>query len=207
MASQLRDSGWSPHKPESRSWEFLGALFLDRNNAGVGSLKTERVAPPSFLLGRLDAFLPQLALANEKLEAELQADPEAADKYNIENVDDGKAHVEMNLGLGLFEAQGIDMPGERSDEVEIRLRPEESLEAALDGGSVITSFFTDVNGNAPGVEEVEIDDSNSDVMSEDDVTDGGAEEEEEEGSSESDNEVSSEDLSDNDEGTGNGVDS
>ncbi|KAI8323056.1 hypothetical protein GQ54DRAFT_245093, partial [Martensiomyces pterosporus] len=63
--------------------------------------KTFRMEAPSDLLSRLQAFLPQIAEANNKLEADSAADP---DKLNIENVGEDEAqYIEMDLGLGVFD--------------------------------------------------------------------------------------------------------
>ncbi|KAF5375701.1 hypothetical protein D9615_009365 [Tricholomella constricta] len=60
--------------------------------------------PPSDLLSRVQAFLPELEASNAVLQQRLQDDPRSVD---IENVEDGaEQYIEMNLGLGLFEQRG-----------------------------------------------------------------------------------------------------
>ncbi|KAJ1855315.1 hypothetical protein LPJ73_002355 [Coemansia sp. RSA 2703] len=63
--------------------------------------KTFRVEAPSDLLSRLQAFLPQIAEANKKLEVDSAEDPS---KLDIENVnEDDEQYIEMDLGLGVFD--------------------------------------------------------------------------------------------------------
>ncbi|KAL1926785.1 hypothetical protein VTP01DRAFT_5431 [Rhizomucor pusillus] len=69
--------------------------------------KTYKIEPPSDILSRVQAFLPQLKSANEELS---KADPS---KLNIENLEDeDERYIEMNLGLGVFEEK---RPGNASD--------------------------------------------------------------------------------------------
>ncbi|KAJ2709745.1 hypothetical protein H4R19_004093 [Coemansia spiralis] len=66
-----------------------------------GERRTFRVDPPSALLARLGAFLPQIAEANKKLEADVAADPS---KVDIENIGSEETqYIEMDLGLGVFD--------------------------------------------------------------------------------------------------------
>jgi len=55
-----------------------------------------RMEGPSALLARVEAFLPRMKEANEQLDAS---------SANIEDnaVEEGEQHIEMNLGLGVFE--------------------------------------------------------------------------------------------------------
>ncbi|KAJ2784014.1 hypothetical protein GGI15_002388 [Coemansia interrupta] len=69
--------------------------------ADPASRKTFRVEAPSDLLSRLQAFLPQIAEANKKLEVDAAEDPS---KLDIENVnEDDEQYIEMDLGLGVFD--------------------------------------------------------------------------------------------------------
>lgn len=69
--------------------------------------------PPSAVLDRLKAFLPQMATANQELEAHLHTHPDEAGNDRIfaegEDVEDGKQpegpYVEMNLGCGVLDIQ------------------------------------------------------------------------------------------------------
>ncbi|THU88753.1 hypothetical protein K435DRAFT_781923 [Dendrothele bispora CBS 962.96] len=59
--------------------------------------------PPSELLSRVQAFLPQMEASNALLTQKAQADPLSVD---IEHVEDGvEQYIEMNLGLGVFETK------------------------------------------------------------------------------------------------------
>ncbi|KAJ2396933.1 hypothetical protein GGI05_000895, partial [Coemansia sp. RSA 2603] len=77
--------------------------FIDkaRTVPDPANRKTFRVEAPSDLLSRLQAFLPQIAEANKKLEVDAAEDPS---KLDIENVnEDVEQYIEMDLGLGVFD--------------------------------------------------------------------------------------------------------
>ncbi|KAF8624631.1 hypothetical protein AX15_005785 [Amanita polypyramis BW_CC] len=66
-----------------------------------GNRTTCLVAPPTELLARVQAFLPQIEASNAVLVQQVEADPESV---NMEHVDDSmEQYIEMNLGLGVFE--------------------------------------------------------------------------------------------------------
>lgn len=56
--------------------------------------------PPSSVLDRVKAFLPSMQQANEQLAQALATQPETLD---IENVDEGTPHIEMDLACGVLE--------------------------------------------------------------------------------------------------------
>ncbi|TPX60807.1 hypothetical protein PhCBS80983_g01541 [Powellomyces hirtus] len=76
--------------------------------------KTFRPEPPSALLSRVAAFLPQLSAANATLQSEIERDAEQREQVDIENVGDDEQYIEMSLGVGVFDTQPVD--GERTDE-------------------------------------------------------------------------------------------
>ena len=54
------------------------------------------------MLERLQQFLPELTKANQELEEAMKRDPQK--NYQLDDVEDKDAqHIEMNLGLGVFE--------------------------------------------------------------------------------------------------------
>ncbi|KAL4250262.1 hypothetical protein ABKN59_003104 [Abortiporus biennis] len=61
------------------------------------------VAPPSELLSRVQAFLPELAASNVALARRAQEDPSSVD---IEELGETQQYIQMNLGLGVFEQRG-----------------------------------------------------------------------------------------------------
>ncbi|KAI9500131.1 hypothetical protein BX070DRAFT_230866 [Coemansia spiralis] len=95
--------------PELPSF-LLGKGFSDKANIELdptitsdssASKRTFHVEPPSALLSRLQAFLPQIAEANSKLKDDIANDP---NKLDIENVSDSEEqYIEMDLGLGVFD--------------------------------------------------------------------------------------------------------
>ncbi|KAK2462454.1 hypothetical protein APHAL10511_005424 [Amanita phalloides] len=66
-----------------------------------GDGTTYPVAPPTELLARVQAFLPQIEASNALLAQQVKTDPLGV---NMEHVDDDTGQIiEMNLGLGVFE--------------------------------------------------------------------------------------------------------
>ncbi|OAD81395.1 hypothetical protein PHYBLDRAFT_103513, partial [Phycomyces blakesleeanus NRRL 1555(-)] len=59
--------------------------------------KTFKIAPPTDIMSRLQAFLPQIQAANASLQ---NMKPEDLD---IEQVEEDEQYIEMNLGLGVYE--------------------------------------------------------------------------------------------------------
>ncbi|KAJ2029687.1 hypothetical protein IWW57_001552 [Coemansia sp. S610] len=100
--------------------------------------RTFRIEPPSDLLSRLHSFLPQIAIANKQLQADIAEDPH---KLDIENVgEDEEQYIEMDLGLGVFDMKPKNDGGPMED-VQISTRAEESEDCSAsdeeDSGSRI----------------------------------------------------------------------
>jgi len=51
------------------------------------------------VLNRLQQFLPELAASNEKVNAEIQNNPDAGEKYDIECAQEDEKVIEMNVSL------------------------------------------------------------------------------------------------------------
>ncbi|CDO76405.1 hypothetical protein BN946_scf184937.g19 [Trametes cinnabarina] len=80
--------------------------------------------PPSDLLKRAQAFLPELAASNADLIRRARENPESVD---IENVgEDAERYIEMNLGLGVFEHRGEVPPGIPVADVDLESRMQDS---------------------------------------------------------------------------------
>ena len=59
------------------------------------------------VLSKLQAFLPQMAAANDELEAAMRERP--AEAFDVENVsDDDERHIEMDVGLGVVDIKTKD---------------------------------------------------------------------------------------------------
>lgn len=92
----------------------------------VHELRTERMAP-SPLLARLSSFLPRLKQANRLLTADdcIEADPPSdeqtesdSDADDASDAKDGRRYVQLDLGLGVFEAgQHSHRPGRLVEEL------------------------------------------------------------------------------------------
>ncbi|KAG8928029.1 hypothetical protein FRC02_007450 [Tulasnella sp. 418] len=101
----------------------------------ISERKTFAVPPPSNLLARLEAFLPEIKAANEELAKMAEIDPSSMD---IEKIDDDvtdsdededsvdaseeaaakirEPYIEMNLGLGVFEQRPVNQEHSQSDD-------------------------------------------------------------------------------------------
>ncbi|KAF9037720.1 hypothetical protein BJ165DRAFT_571316 [Panaeolus papilionaceus] len=66
-----------------------------------GNRMTYPVEPPTNLLSRIQAFLPQMEASNNALAQQAKSDPSSVDIEHIS--DDMDQYIEMNLGLGVFE--------------------------------------------------------------------------------------------------------
>ncbi|KAH9936822.1 uncharacterized protein BXZ73DRAFT_14376, partial [Epithele typhae] len=77
------------------------AAPASRTPFDFGDRTTFVPAPPSELLARVQAFLPELAAANVDLLRRAREDPGSVDIESLEPSQHG--YIEMNLGLGVFE--------------------------------------------------------------------------------------------------------
>ncbi|KAK0501715.1 hypothetical protein EDD18DRAFT_1034473, partial [Armillaria luteobubalina] len=66
-----------------------------------GERRTFAVDPPSELLSRVQAFLPQIEASNAILTQRVELDPKSVDIEHI--TEEMDQYIEMNLGLGVFE--------------------------------------------------------------------------------------------------------
>lgn len=96
----------------------MGTLLALLRNAVLGGLELEFtnmltccVHPP--VLDQVQAFLPQMAQANEKLRKEMAASP--AGHFNIENVDETTGNI-IQMDVALFEMNRSDSKEEDSPE-------------------------------------------------------------------------------------------
>lgn len=96
----------------------MGTLLALLRNAVLGGLGLEFtnmfaccVHPP--VLDQVQAFLPQMAQANEKLRKEMAASP--AGHFNIENVDETTGNI-IQMDVALFEMNRSDSKEEDSPE-------------------------------------------------------------------------------------------
>ncbi|KAG1474694.1 hypothetical protein G6F56_000203 [Rhizopus delemar] len=72
--------------------------------------KTFKFSTSSDILSRVQAFLPQIQQANEKLQNE------DTSKLNIEDVDENaEQYIEMNLGLGVYDTKKDDGDEDEDD--------------------------------------------------------------------------------------------
>ncbi|EJT99966.1 hypothetical protein DACRYDRAFT_117584 [Dacryopinax primogenitus] len=98
-SEHLRSS--SATKARSDSWNTQRELplRLGRLNEPLPTMETT-----SNLISRLDAFLPSLKASNDALIDQAARDPNSIDIEHLTPTEEGMvpAHIEMNLGLGVF---------------------------------------------------------------------------------------------------------
>lgn len=120
------------------------------------------VEPPSELLSRVQAFLPELAASNAELETRAREDPGSVDIENV-NPEAGQ-YIEMNLGLGVFEQRRCRRPSSSSSSSLSSLSS--SSNSTLDPGE--SSSDSDQGEEDEGEDE----ESDADACSEDGVSTG-----------------------------------
>ncbi|PPQ78594.1 hypothetical protein CVT24_002740 [Panaeolus cyanescens] len=111
-----------------------------------GNRMTYPVEPPTDLLSRVQAFLPQLEASNNDLAQKAKADPSSIDIEHIS--DDMEQYIEMNLGLGVFEDRskrsantGDDEDTEMSTSSKSSSEEDDDSDADSDSSAeIITSF-------------------------------------------------------------------
>ncbi|PPQ92581.1 hypothetical protein CVT25_007273 [Psilocybe cyanescens] len=137
--------------------EKLNASSQTRNFArpsgipefNFGDRTTFSVKPPTELLSRVQAFLPQLEASNALLSQRAQEDPNSVD---IEHIPEGMdQYIEMNLGLGVFEDRSHPVNRENEDsemstsssssESSDKTRDEDSDADSDESSEIITSFI------------------------------------------------------------------
>jgi len=95
---------------------FVGnALGMSNVQFDFGERKTWAVEPPSELISRVQAFLPQMEASNVILTQRVEADPQSIDMEHIE--DDAAQYIEMNLGLGVFDMKPKRQSGDEDTEM------------------------------------------------------------------------------------------
>ncbi|OSC98851.1 hypothetical protein PYCCODRAFT_1454133 [Trametes coccinea BRFM310] len=95
---------------------------LPQRPFAFGDRSTLSAGPPSDLLQRVQAFLPELAASNADLIRRARENPESVD---IENVGDEERYIEMNLGLGVFDHRGEVPAGIPVADVDLESRMQE----------------------------------------------------------------------------------
>ncbi|KAJ3222258.1 hypothetical protein HDU81_010012 [Chytriomyces hyalinus] len=119
-------------KPKTFKLNSDGDCKLPRTS----SLQTELVEPHSKLcfctvLSRVASFLPQLKCANDKLEIQ-RAQGEILDIEHIEEGAQDQQHIEMDLGLGVFDYAPEDIGKIAKPEIMVKLPHGESSESDED---------------------------------------------------------------------------
>ncbi|XP_037055020.1 uncharacterized protein C12orf45 homolog [Peromyscus leucopus] len=104
-------------------WDQL--LISSKPHSKKTALQTVRIQR-SPLLDQVQAFLPQMAQANEKLRKEMAAAP--ADCFNIENIDGTSGNI-IQMDVALFEMNRSDSKEEDSSEESSQDSSEDSSES------------------------------------------------------------------------------
>ncbi|KAI0814748.1 hypothetical protein BC629DRAFT_1466891 [Irpex lacteus] len=79
-----------------------------------GDRKTFKIEPPTDLLSRVQAFLPEFAASTDEITRKAEEDPDSVD---IEKLQNEGPYIRMDLGLGVFEERkgGSSSSGNDSD--------------------------------------------------------------------------------------------
>ncbi|KAH9944657.1 hypothetical protein B0H21DRAFT_453410 [Amylocystis lapponica] len=121
-----------------------------------GDRKTFAVEPPTELLSRVQAFLPELMASTADLVQRARDDPTSVD---IENIETDEQYIEMNLGLGVFEQRrGADSrPGaeasssdSQSDDTDLDSEDEGSSSRASGESSDADQSSSEEDGSSSG---------------------------------------------------------
>lgn len=126
---KLNSSSPSSHVP-TRHGPGMPSFQFD-----FGERKTWAVEPPSELLSRVQAFLPQMEVSNAILTERAEADPQSVDMEQVE--DDAEPYIEMNLGLGVFDMKPKAQSGNQDTEMT------DSSSSASSSSSSLTSSSSD----------------------------------------------------------------
>ncbi|KAF5357454.1 hypothetical protein D9757_011602 [Collybiopsis confluens] len=124
-----------------------------------GERKTWAVEPPSELLSRVQAFLPQMEASNAILAQRVKVNPTSVD---MEHIEDGEQrYIEMNLGLGVFDMKPKGESGKRDRDTEM------TDSSASSSSSSSSSFSSSSSSNSSEDSESDTDsESDSDIDSE-----------------------------------------
>ncbi|KAJ4473283.1 hypothetical protein C8J55DRAFT_135770 [Lentinula edodes] len=99
-----------------------------------GERKTWAVEPPSELLSRVQAFLPQMEASNTILSQRVETDPQSVDMEQLE--DNSERYIELNLGLGVFDMK----PNGQSADCEDTEMADSSSSASSSSSSSLSSL-------------------------------------------------------------------
>ncbi|KAJ3479107.1 hypothetical protein NLI96_g9297 [Meripilus lineatus] len=117
-----------------------------------GDRNTYSVDPPSELLSRVKAFLPEISSSNDELTRRAQEDPSSVD---IENVTAGGSYIQMNLGLGVFEQRGGitrstsgNIAAAEDQDTEMRLESDSSPSSGASDSDLDSSDESDSDGSS-----------------------------------------------------------
>ncbi|KAJ3808378.1 hypothetical protein F5876DRAFT_46130 [Lentinula aff. lateritia] len=119
----------------SGSPSFLGPAESRQPNLqfDFGERKTWTVEPPSELLSRVQAFLPQMEASNTILSQRVETDPQSVDMEQLE--DTSERYIELNLGLGVFDMK----PNGQSADCEDTEMADSSSSASSSSSSSLSS--------------------------------------------------------------------
>ncbi|KIP04324.1 hypothetical protein PHLGIDRAFT_31403 [Phlebiopsis gigantea 11061_1 CR5-6] len=97
-----------------------------------GERKTFMAEPPSALLSRVEAFLPQFAASTADITRRAQEDPDSVD---IEKLGDEGRYIQMNLGLGVFEERKRGASSSPAGDSDTEMHGSESSATSSDSSS------------------------------------------------------------------------
>ncbi|GJE89552.1 hypothetical protein PsYK624_056550 [Phanerochaete sordida] len=106
-----------------------------------GDRSTFMVEPPSELLSRVQAFLPQFAASTDEIARRAQEDPDSVDIEKLMGEED--KYIQMNLGLGVFEEQGGAQSSSSTGDSDTEMHASETSATSSDSDSTSHSDSSD----------------------------------------------------------------
>ncbi|KAJ5752969.1 hypothetical protein N7520_009886 [Penicillium odoratum] len=123
------------------------------NVSGRPKPKIHKMQGNSELLARLSSFLPKMKSANEDLEKEIAAG--RGKDIILDEVDDDKDYIEMNLGLGVLEEKRDgDSSGDEADDEDMGGMESGTKKSGVDDILEKLMGGKDLDADKPSIEEL-----------------------------------------------------
>ncbi|KAJ5917605.1 hypothetical protein N7466_011159 [Penicillium verhagenii] len=141
------------HEQQASTDTSANASSTIPNISGRPKPQIQKMKGNSELLARLSAFLPKMKSANEDLEKEIAAGKDVV----MDEVDENKDYIEMNLGLGVLEEkrEGDSSGDEADDEDMSGMGSDKKAKAGLND-DILEKLMggKDLDADKPSIEEL-----------------------------------------------------